>query len=151
MGSAGVSAGPSRRRARARDPGRAPGPAPAVPPPGRDAPGRAGRRRTGVVTDRPVHGRPFMRTLMISLALALAAGMALAGGGETARDEDSAADAGAFFNGKDLTGWEGLKDYWSVEDGAIVGKTPKGLSFNTFLCSKRPYNNFELSFQVRLK
>ena len=26
-----------------------------------------------------------------------------------------------FFNGKDLTGWEGLAEYWSVKDGAIPG------------------------------
>ena len=27
------------------------------------------------------------------------------------------------FNGRDLTGWEGEPGYWSVEDGAITGKT----------------------------
>ena len=27
------------------------------------------------------------------------------------------------FNGKDLTGWEGLPQFWSVQDGAITGKT----------------------------
>ena len=57
----------------------------------------------------------------------------------------------AFFNGKDLTGWEGLKQYWSVKDGAIVGSTPKDPGFNTFLCSKKKYKDFELNFQVRLK
>ena len=32
-----------------------------------------------------------------------------------------------FFNGKDLDGWEGLMEYWSVKDGAIVGKRrPRG-------------------------
>ena len=57
-----------------------------------------------------------------------------------------------FFNGKDLQGWEGLMDYWSVKDGAIVGKAPAdGLKFNTFLCSKKKYKDFELTFQVRLK
>ena len=29
------------------------------------------------------------------------------------------------FNGRDLTGWEGRKQHWSVEDGAITGKTTK--------------------------
>jgi Domain of Unknown Function (DUF1080) len=63
-----------------------------------------------------------------------------------------AGQAGAvFFNGKDLDGWDGLTEYWSVKDGAIVGSTPKGLKFNTFLCSKRTYKDFELKFQVRLK
>ena len=59
-------------------------------------------------------------------------------------------DKEAFFNGKDLTGWEGLKDYWSVKDEAIVGATPNGLKFNTFLCSKKKYKDFELTFQVKL-
>ena len=27
------------------------------------------------------------------------------------------------FNGSDLTGWDGEPEYWSVEDGAITGKT----------------------------
>jgi hypothetical protein len=68
----------------------------------------------------------------------------------TAGRADSPAEK--FFNGKNLEGWEGLTDYWSVKDGAIVGNTfPDGLKFNTFLCSKKEYGNFELSFQVRLK
>jgi hypothetical protein len=67
----------------------------------------------------------------------------------------SAAQAGdkdAFFNGKDLTGWEGLIDqFWSVKDGAIVGTGgDKAIPFNTFLCSKKKYKDFEMSFQVRL-
>src|SRR3954470_24907961 len=63
------------------------------------------------------------------------------------------ADAPAdFFNGKDLSGWEGLPEYWSVKDGALVGTTgPDGIKFNTFLCSKKTYKDFELKFQVRLK
>ncbi len=57
-----------------------------------------------------------------------------------------------FFNGKDLTGWEGLTNLWSVKDGAIVGNTgPDGIKSNTFLCSKKKYTDFELSFQIRLK
>jgi hypothetical protein len=61
-----------------------------------------------------------------------------------------AEDKEKFFNGKDLTGWDGLPAYWSVKDGAIVGATPEGLKFNTFLCSKKKYKDFELSFQVKL-
>jgi len=59
-------------------------------------------------------------------------------------------DTKAFFNGKNLDGFEGLiQEYWSVKDGAIVGKTD-GLKFNTFLCSTKKYGNFELSFQVKM-
>jgi hypothetical protein len=56
-----------------------------------------------------------------------------------------------FFNGKDLTGWEGLMQYWSVKDGALVGYTPTDPGHNTFLCSKKKYKDFELTFQIRLK
>ncbi|MBL8800085.1 MAG: DUF1080 domain-containing protein [Planctomycetia bacterium] len=65
----------------------------------------------------------------------------------------SADDKAVFFNGKDLEGWEGLtKEYWSVKDGAIVGSShPDGLKFNTFLCSKQKYKDFELKFQIKLK
>jgi hypothetical protein len=60
--------------------------------------------------------------------------------------------AGAFFDGKSLDTFEGLKPYWKVVDGSIVGSTePDGLKFNTFLCSKKKYKDFELTFQVRLK
>jgi hypothetical protein len=56
-----------------------------------------------------------------------------------------------FFNGKDLEGWEGLSEYWSVKEGALVGSTfPDGLKFNTFLCSKKKYKDFELKFQIKL-
>jgi hypothetical protein len=55
------------------------------------------------------------------------------------------------FNGKDLDGWEGLTKYWSVKDGALVGYTPEDTKHNTFLCSKKKYSDFELSFKVRLK
>jgi hypothetical protein len=82
-------------------------------------------------------------------AAATACLLALAG--IAARGDDAGKEAAPFFNGKDLKGWDGLKPYWSVEDGAIVGRTPEGLDFNTFLCSRRPYEDFELSFQVRLK
>ncbi len=57
----------------------------------------------------------------------------------------------SFFNGKDTTGWEGLDKFWSVKDGAIIGTTePDGGKFNTFLCSKQQYKDFELKFKVKL-
>jgi hypothetical protein len=60
-------------------------------------------------------------------------------------------DTSAFFNGKNLDGWEGLLQYWSVKDGALVGYTPEDPGHNTFLCSKKKYKDFELKFQIRLK
>ncbi len=57
----------------------------------------------------------------------------------------------ALFNGKDLEGWEGLTQYWSWKDGALVGYTPTDPGHNTFLCSKKTYKDFELRFKIRLK
>jgi hypothetical protein len=82
----------------------------------------------------------------LSVVVCLAAGWAL-----LAQGADSPS---AFFNGKNLDGWEGLtQEYWSVKDGAIIGSSEatKGLKFNTFLCSKKKYKDFELKFQIRLK
>ncbi|MBY0588775.1 DUF1080 domain-containing protein [bacterium] len=59
------------------------------------------------------------------------------------------ADMPAIFNGKDLQGWVGNKDFWKVEDGVIVGTTP-GINYNTFLFTDKEYSNFVLKFKVRL-
>jgi hypothetical protein len=86
----------------------------------------------------------------LALTLAAAALLALPAG-PVVRGEDADKDTKAFFNGKDLTGWEGLEKYWSVKDGAIVGYTAEDPKHNTFLCSKKKYKDFELSFKIRLK
>lgn len=55
----------------------------------------------------------------------------------------------SLFNGKDLSGWDGNSQIWSVKDGAITGVTkaePK-LTHNTFLV----YTNGEVAdFELRL-
>jgi serine/threonine protein kinase/formylglycine-generating enzyme required for sulfatase activity len=56
-----------------------------------------------------------------------------------------------FFDGSDLAGWHGLPGFWHVKDDAIVGSVPPGgPTAQTFLCSEREYNDFELKFQARL-
>src|SRR5439155_8248029 len=56
-----------------------------------------------------------------------------------------------FFNGRNLDGWEGL-EYWKAQDGAIVGTGgSQKIPYNTFLCTKKKYKDFELKFKVRLK
>lgn len=47
----------------------------------------------------------------------------------------NAAEFESLFNGKDLTGWAGKTEFWSVKDGAIVGQTTKSkpTKGNTFL------------------
>ncbi len=41
-------------------------------------------------------------------------------------------DFKSLFNGKDLTGWEGNPELWTVEEGCITGKTagPETLNYN---------------------
>ncbi len=84
-----------------------------------------------------------------TLTAAVCVALLLAGGGPGRGDDE--APGGDFFNGKNLDGWEGLDGYWTVKDGAIVGASDKNIPFNTFLCSKKQYSDFELSFQIRLK
>jgi hypothetical protein len=59
------------------------------------------------------------------------------------------ADTAPLFNGKDLQGWTGNKDFWKVDQGVIVGQTP-GIDYNTFLYTDKEYSNFLLKFKVRL-
>jgi hypothetical protein len=78
----------------------------------------------------------------LALALGLAASSQLA-----------AEDAVKLFNGKDLSGWQGAKERWSVEDGAITGKTtPESLlNYNTFLIWEGGTPaNFELRLKYRI-
>ncbi|WP_428305967.1 PVC-type heme-binding CxxCH protein [Lacipirellula sp.] len=55
-----------------------------------------------------------------------------------------------FFNGKDLAGWNGNQELWSVEEGELVGRSKNGLAKNEFLFSDFAVGDFELTFQVKL-
>jgi hypothetical protein len=80
-----------------------------------------------------------------------------------ARAEDTAAlgqpDANGFislFNGKDLTGWEGLPGLWSVTDGVIDGSVTKEKSIQTDLIlsasrqNPEKFTNFELHIKWQM-
>jgi hypothetical protein len=65
-----------------------------------------------------------------------------------------AADDGfkPLFNGKDLAGFDGNPDLWSVEDGCITGKTkgPDHLTYNQFLIWRGgTVKNFELRAKIK--
>jgi Domain of Unknown Function (DUF1080) len=61
----------------------------------------------------------------------------------------------SLFNGTDLTGWEGLKGYWTVTDGAIQCSETKETSKQTdliLLCSKdhpEKFANFEIRYRFK--
>jgi HEAT repeat protein len=62
----------------------------------------------------------------------------------------SASEDAAFFNGKDLTGWQGSSPYWSVEDAAIVGRSDSQIPKNEFLWSNVEVGDFYLVMDVLL-
>ena len=67
-----------------------------------------------------------------------------------------AADEGfkPLFNGKDLKGWQGDTNIWSVKDGAILGQTTgeTKLKANTFLIWRDgAVDDFVLRFKYRIK
>lgn len=75
-----------------------------------------------------------------------------------AADQDSAAatpQSGfeSLFDGRTLDGWQGDRAIWSVQDGAITGRTTAetGLKENNFLIWKDPVEDFELRLKFRLE
>ena len=62
------------------------------------------------------------------------------------------------FNGKDLTGWKGFTELWSVKDGTITGQTQPDaanpgkstLKSNTFLVWEGEVGDFELTFKYKI-
>ena len=86
-----------------------------------------------------------MRRLIVALAaiLLIAAGATPEPGG----------DSRELFNGKDLSGWDGDQQIWSVQDGAITGQTTaeKPIKHNTFLIWKDgTVGDFELHAKFKI-
>ncbi len=89
-----------------------------------------------------------MLVLRTTLVASLAAFLCVVAGPLCAQES-----AKNLFNGKDLTGWKGNTELWSVEDGCITGKTTaeKPLKFNTFLIwDAGKVSNFELEFDYKI-
>lgn len=71
-----------------------------------------------------------------------------------AADKPDADGFVSLFNGKDLSGWAGDPELWSVEDGCITGKTkgPDHLKYNKFLIWRDgEVADFELRCEFRLE
>ena len=55
------------------------------------------------------------------------------------------------FNGKNLNGWVGDPQFWSVEDGALTGKTDGTLKMNRFITWKgSTIRKFDLRVKVKI-
>ena len=71
----------------------------------------------------------------------------------TAAAEDKGKDESKpikLFNGKDLDGWEGHKELWSVKDGVIVARNTEPIKVSTYLLTKEKYRDFRLTATVKL-
>jgi hypothetical protein len=53
------------------------------------------------------------------------------------------------FNGKDLEGWEGDLQYWSVSEGTIRGANTAKVPSSTYLYTKKAYRSFRLLLEVK--
>ncbi len=80
-----------------------------------------------------------MKPFPIILALAACVSVSLAG-------------EKPIFNGKDLAGWKGQPEFWSVQDGAITGHTTTDVPVkeNTFLIWDGEVGDFELHFKYKI-
>jgi hypothetical protein len=57
----------------------------------------------------------------------------------------------SLFDGKTLDGWEGNRDVFRVQDGAIVaGTLDRPIPRNEFLCTEKTFDDFELQLKVKL-
>jgi hypothetical protein len=54
------------------------------------------------------------------------------------------------FNGKNLDGWEGHEQLWSVRDGVIVARNTEPVAVSTYLLTKRKFTDFRLTCTVKL-
>ena len=101
------------------------------------------------------------RLLTLTSAFALAL-MPLVGFGDDPKPKAKPADAPVvpprtgtsesypLFNGKDLKGWVGHTDKWSVKDGVIVGKNSDEVKVSTYLQTEKTYTDFRLTARVKL-
>ena len=88
-----------------------------------------------------------MKTFKVLLALSCAGALSLS---TRAAEEEGFK---SIFNGKDLSGWEGKPQFWSVKDGAITGQTtPQNPTRgNTFLIWRDgKVDDFELRLKFRI-
>ena len=54
------------------------------------------------------------------------------------------------FNGKDLEGWEGHENLWTVKEGVIVAKNTEPIKVSTYLLTKQKFTDFRLKLSSKL-
>ena len=102
-------------------------------------------------TDSNLFERLRMLTTLCRIVCGLAVTVALAG---AAFAQEAGPGFTSLFDGKSLEGWDGDAKFWSVKDGAIVGRTTKEnpTPQNTFLIwRKGEVSNFVLTLNFKIK
>ena len=92
----------------------------------------------------------MQRWIIGSFFLATALGLVLAGNDNVSAGGGKKSETIKLFNGKDLDGWEGYTDLWSVKDGVIVAKTERPLKYSTYLFTKQKFTDFRLKLAAKL-
>ena len=63
----------------------------------------------------------------------------------------TASTAVTIFDGETFDGWEGDRNIFRIQDGAVVGGTlATKIARNEFLCTTKSYGDFELRLKVKL-
>lgn len=95
----------------------------------------------------------FYRPWIAVTLAALAAVSTVSAADNQLTDQEKADGYCLLFNGKDLTGWGCLPQFWSVQDGTICGKTSEGNipKQNTFcVYTAAEFGDFELHAKFKL-
>jgi hypothetical protein len=90
------------------------------------------------------------RWIIGSLFLAAALALALTNAETVSAGKDKKSETIKLFNGKDLDGWEGYTDLFTVKDGVIIARNEKPLKFSTYLFTKQKFTDFRLVFSAKL-
>lgn len=96
----------------------------------------------------PFSRRRFLGTTALASAPGLFAAAILA---EEVPEQPKEAARKVLFNGRDLDGWEGPKEWFRVQDGLIIAASlEKPIPQNQFLATKEEFGDFELRVSVRI-
>ena len=95
--------------------------------------------------------RPTIRFMTFAAALLLAATtLAADPQPEIVPPRKGKSETIQLFNGKDLTGWVGHENLWSVRDGVIVARNTDPVPVSTYLLTERKFTDFRLLATVKL-
>ena len=91
--------------------------------------------------------KAFFDSLFVSAGAALLAGNVLS----AAEPPPPVTQPTALFDGVTLDGWEGNRNLWRVQDGALTGGSLiETVKENDFLATTRDYTNFVVRFKIKL-